>query len=106
MKRGTILFIENVTENIRLIENSTSRLNRGKSTENISKLFIKKYSNTSLRKIADFRDILIHTYFGINLGRVWEVTKKDIEKILERRVNKKDDNLLKGGEFKSLVSLF
>ncbi|ACX72792.1 conserved hypothetical protein [Methanocaldococcus vulcanius M7] len=29
------------------------------------------------------RDILIHKYFGVDLGLTWEVVKKDIPKLKE-----------------------
>jgi uncharacterized protein with HEPN domain len=63
----------------------------GEATKNLSKEFKKKNVEIEWKKIAGFRDKLIHYYFGINWDIVWSVIKdklptlKDqIEKLLKK----------------------
>jgi len=61
----------------------------GEASRNISEDFQKQFSEVPWREISDFRNILIHEYFGVNLEIVWKVIqnrlpelKKNISKIL------------------------
>lgn len=36
---------------------------------------------TRWREIVAFRNVAIHEYSGISMGRVWEVTQKDLPKL-------------------------
>jgi len=62
----------------------------GEAAKNVSLEVRKKYPDIPWKKMAGLRDVLIHTYFGVNLERVWIVVKYDlpdlkkkIKKILE-----------------------
>ena len=59
----------------------------GEATKNLSLEFRNKYSEIPWRQIAGMRDKLIHGYFGVDLGAVWDTATKDIpllkEKLLE-----------------------
>jgi uncharacterized protein with HEPN domain len=108
MKRDLELFIEDILENVNLIQDSIKGLsvkqfesNRliidatlrrleiiGEAVKNIPDSFREKYPNIPWKKIAGFRDILSHSYFGVNMDRVWNIVemdlpsfKKEIEKI-------------------------
>lgn len=101
MKRDVNLFIDDILENIELIENSTKKLSKskfksnkdivdatlrrleviGEAVKNLPKSFTKKHPNIPWRKIAGFRDVLIHAYFGVSLERVWNIIKKDLSKL-------------------------
>ncbi len=98
MKREVNLFIDDILENIELIESSTKKLSKskfksdkdivdatlrrleviGEAVKNLPKSFTKKYPRIPWRKIAGFRDVLIHAYFGVSVERVWNIIKKDL----------------------------
>lgn len=50
----------------------------GEAVKNISPEFRQKHKAIDWRRIAGFRDRLIHQYFGINLEIVWSVAKKEV----------------------------
>jgi len=110
MKRDLLLFIEDILENINLIESSTKvardkfDTNRllidatirrleiiGEATKNIPDSLRNKYPEIPWKKIAGFRDVIIHGYFGINFDRVWEIINKDISTLKSQIQKVKDD---------------
>ena len=97
MKRDIMLFIDDILENISLIEDSTkismdkfesdrlivdATIRRleiiGEAVKNIPNSLREKYSKVPWRKIAGFRDVIIHAYFGMNLERIWSIIKDDL----------------------------
>ena len=50
----------------------------GEATKNLSVEFRNKYPEIPWRQIAGMRDKLIHGYFGVDLGAVWDTATKDI----------------------------
>jgi uncharacterized protein with HEPN domain len=50
----------------------------GEATKNISDDFRVKNPDTDWKKIAGMRDVLIHSYFGVNYTIVWDVIKNHI----------------------------
>lgn len=63
----------------------------GEASSNISNEIKEKYSFIEWRKISDFRNILVHEYFGINYKIMWDIIKnklpvleKSIQSLLER----------------------
>ncbi len=55
----------------------------GEAVKNISEETRKKYPNVKWRKIAGFRDIVAHEYFGINDETVWDIVENEIPALLE-----------------------
>jgi len=104
MKRNVDLFIQDILENIKDIELFSKGLTKkefasnklkqnaiirsleiiGEAVKNIPDSFRKDYPNIPWKNIAGFRDILSHTYFGVNIDRVWNVIEKDLNSFKEK----------------------
>ena len=98
MKRDVLLFIDDILESIKNIEDFTKGINKekfsrdklrqsavirqieiiGEAVKNIPESFKSKYPDLEWKDIAGARDILIHAYFGVDLNKVWEVIEKDL----------------------------
>src|SRR3989344_7295564 len=110
MKRDINLFIQDILDNINNIESFSKGLNKekfesnklrqnaiircleiiGEAAKNIPDSFREKYPDIPWRKVAGFRDVLSHAYFGVSIERVWNIIeldlpniKKEIEKIIK-----------------------
>jgi|SRR3989344_2995700 len=110
MKRNLNLFINDIMEAILSIESFSKKLNReslsgddliqsaimrkieiiGDAVKNVPNDFRIKYPEVEWRKIAGLRDIIIHTYFDIDLDVMWEIIKRDFP-----RLKKQIENILK-----------
>ena len=61
-----------VLRNLQVMAESTQRLSEtAKATQ----------PNVEWRKIAAFRNILVHDYLGIDLDTVWDITQRDIPEL-------------------------
>lgn len=109
MKRDIGLFIEDISDSIKNIEEFAKGLNKasfsknklrqsaiirqleiiGEAVKNIPNSFREKYPDIPWKEIAGFRDILSHAYFGVNIDRVWNVIEFDLP-ILKKKINKID----------------
>ncbi len=63
----------------------------GEAVKNLPPDFKKEHKELGWKKIAGFRDIAIHHYFGVDLKIVWDIVKNEVpklkgavERILER----------------------
>jgi len=63
----------------------------GEAVKNIPKQLKNKYPDIAWKEIAGMRDILIHEYFGVDLGLTWKVAKKDIQQLKNRILKMKKD---------------
>jgi len=65
----------------------------GEATKNLSVEFRNKYPEIPWRQIAGMRDKLIHGYFGVDLGAVWDTATKDIPslKVKLQEILKKEE---------------
>ncbi|MHB8482961.1 MAG: HepT-like ribonuclease domain-containing protein [Nitrospiria bacterium] len=97
-RRDHILFLEDILEAIRKIEEYTKGISFkkfcennmaidavirnfeviGEATKNIPKKIVEKYPDVEWKEAVGFRNILIHDYFGIDLEAVWETIRNNI----------------------------
>ena len=104
MKRGLRLSIEDILGSIKLIEEYIKNISKenlgnnqkikdsivrrleiiGEAVKNIPDNFRKKYPEVPWKKIAGLRDIIIHTYFSIDLDILWDIIKKDLPDLKEK----------------------
>ena len=112
MKRDVMLFIGDILESIEAIEEFSKDINKeelnsnrlkrnaivreieiiGEAVKNIPDNLKEKYPEIPWKKIAGLRDIIIHTYFNIDLDITWEIIKKDIP-ILEKQIRIIKENI-------------
>jgi uncharacterized protein with HEPN domain len=56
----------------------------GEAVKNLSEELRQKHPNIEWRKIAGFRDIVAHNYFGVSDEIVWDVVENEIPPLLEK----------------------
>ena len=107
MKRDIKLFLEDILESIKAIEEYSKGMNKeklelsrliqnaiireikiiGQAVKNIPINIKNEHKEIEWRKIAGMRDIIIHGYFRVDLNAVWNVIEKDIP-ILKKQIEK------------------
>ncbi|MEK6823620.1 MAG: DUF86 domain-containing protein [Nanoarchaeota archaeon] len=98
MKRDVNLFIEDIINSIKNVEEFSEKLSKneflknklkqraiereleiiGEAVKNIPESLRNKYPEIRWKGIAGFRDILSHAYFGIISERIWNIIQEDI----------------------------
>ena len=66
----------------------------GEAVKNISNDFKLEYKNIDWKKIAGMRDILIHSYFKVDLDIIWKSIGSDIPE-LKSKILKIKENIIK-----------
>ena len=119
MKRDIKLYLNDVLNSINKIESFSKGLTKeklliddlhqsaiirqfeiiGEATKNIPIIFREKYPNIPWRDIAGFRDVMIHSYFRVDLDKVWKVIrdelpelKKKIQEVLDKEREEEIEN--------------
>lgn len=107
MKRDVNLFINDISQSIKDIEEFSRRLDKekfskdklrqnaiirsleiiGEAVKNIPDSFRERFPKIPWKEIAGFRDVLSHAYFGVNINRVWNIIKIDLPEF-KREINK------------------
>jgi len=69
----------------------------GEATKNIPKEFREKYPKIIWKEFAGLRDVLIHSYFGADIERIWNAIEKDLPKLKENisKIIKEEDSKAK-----------
>ncbi|UCH96933.1 MAG: DUF86 domain-containing protein [Candidatus Aminicenantes bacterium] len=103
MKRDLKVYLEDILENLEIIsdyvkdideeEFSNSRqlqdavIRRfeivGEAAKQVPNGFRSKHPHIPWRKMAGLRDVLIHHYFGVSVGRVGKMIEDDLDKTKE-----------------------
>jgi uncharacterized protein with HEPN domain len=101
MKRDVNLFIQDIIENIKDIESFSKGLSRdrfekdklkqnaiirsleiiGEAAKNVPNQFRERYNKIPWKDISGFRDVLSHSYFGVDLDRVWNIIEIDLPEL-------------------------
>jgi len=117
MKRDVRIFLIDIIENIRKIEQYLDGIDEqaflaneqmqdavvrrieviGEAVKGIPLSIRKTFSDISWKELAGMRDVLIHQYFGVNLKRVWVVVREDLPVIKDKVLKILDE--LKGQDF-------
>lgn len=65
----------------------------GKISENVKK----QYPNIEWRVLKDFRNYLIHQYFGVDVAMVWEAVQEDMPLLEKKLIDLKNSLALEKG---------
>jgi uncharacterized protein with HEPN domain len=102
MRRRYLLYLEDILESAKNIQSYVGGLSFeelkkdrmridaivrnfeiiGESSSNIPQEIKDRYPFVEWRKISDFRNVLVHEYFGINFKIMWDIIKNKLPDLL------------------------
>ena len=111
MKKDPKIFLEHILQCIERIEEYTEGIKKkqflesvqlqdsiirrieimGEAVKNIPRHVKDRYPDIAWKEIAGMRDILIHEYFGVDLGLTWKVAIKNVRQLKNRILKMKKD---------------
>lgn len=111
MKKDPLVFIEHILESIETIEEYTKGITKeefinskktqdaiirrieiiGEAAKNVPEDVKKNFPNIPWKRISGMRDILIHGYFGVDLGLTWKVASEEIRDLRKKVMKVKKD---------------
>ena len=109
-KRDTKLYIEDILESINAIEEYTQDLSFenfindrktysatireyiiiGEAISKIINLLEDEFADFSWRMIKDFRNFIVHEYFGVDSKIVWDLTKFELHDLKDKILQYQD----------------
>lgn len=55
----------------------------GEASRNIPRVLKEKNNHIPWKTMIDYRDFIVHTYFGASLRRIWIISTQDLKKLKE-----------------------
>jgi uncharacterized protein with HEPN domain len=59
----------------------------GEAANQIPKTFVEQHPEIPWRDLSDFRNVLIHAYFGVDLQMVWQIVELDLNTLKKQIQN-------------------
>ncbi|MFH0860746.1 MAG: DUF86 domain-containing protein [Candidatus Altiarchaeota archaeon] len=104
MKRDNRLYLQDILESIKAIDDYTKDLSEGdfkkdmkvqdavarrieiigEAVKNISDDLKSENSEVPWKDIAGMRDIIAHAYFGVNIKRIWNVLENELPRLKDQ----------------------
>ncbi|MGH2442042.1 MAG: HepT-like ribonuclease domain-containing protein [Chloroflexota bacterium] len=107
MRRNIAVYLDDILESIRRIEVSTRNISQaafesdvdtqdavvrrieivGEAIKHIPQEFRDTHPQVPWRKVAGTRDVIIHNYFDVNLGGIWNIIQNDLAPLKQQVID-------------------